>query len=326
MRSRFCIGALAIAIAAAAAGSVWPRPDDGDADQLYAALAMQPHTRVNIGGGAIDVVFADGAEGLDHERVLAWIRTSATAVTTYFGRFPVSHVGLLVIADDSDKIGSGTTYGFGDSAIRIHVGRRAGEDAFRKDWILVHEMTHLALPRVPLRSTWLLEGNATYVEPIARAQAGQLDPSVVWRWALEGMPKGEPKPGDQGLDETATWGRTYWGGATFWLLADVRIRRATHGRYGAQDALRAIDRRSGGNRSTWTVDQVMETGDAATGVSVLAPLYDEMKSRPVQVDLAGLFAGLGVSETGGAVVFDDAAPLAEIRRQITAPSDPGAAL
>jgi hypothetical protein len=319
MRSKLVVAAIAVAVTVGAAHGVWPQAGYGEADQLYAALAKQPHTRLTIDGGVIDVVFADGGDGLDRTRVLAWIRTSAIAVSTYFGRFPVSHVGLLVIADDGDKISSGTTYGFGSSAIRIHVGRSASDEAFHKDWILVHEMTHLALPRVPRRSNWLLEGNATYVEPIARAQAGQLDPSVVWRWALEGMPKGEPKPGDQGLDGTPTWGRTYWGGATFWLLADVRIRQATHGRLGVQDALRAINQRSGGNTADWSVDQVMAVGDEAVGVSVLAPLYAEMKSTPIQVDLPGLFSRLGVSEVSGAVTFDDTAPLAHIRSQITAP-------
>lgn len=325
MLTRILVTAVVAAVALGGASSVWPQADYGDADQLYAALAKQPHTRLTLGGGVIDVVFADGAKGLDRTRVLAWIRTSATAVTTYFGHFPVSHVGLLIIADDSDKIGSGTTYGFGSSAIRIHVGRAAGDEAYHKDWILVHEMTHLALPRVPRASTWLLEGNATYVEPIARAQAGQLDPSVVWRWAIEGMPKGQPKAGDQGLDETPTWGRTYWGGAMFWLLADVRIRQATHGRLGVQDALHAINQQSGGNRSSWTVDQVAAVGDAATGVSVLTSLYDQMKTTPVQVDLADLFSRLGVKDVNGAVVFDDAAPLADVRRQITAAPNHNAA-
>jgi hypothetical protein len=324
MPSRLVVTAVAVAItvgaiAAGAAQTAQPQADYGDPGQLYGALTKQPHTRLTIDGGVIDVVFADGADGLNRARVLDWISTSATAVGGYFGRFPVSHVGLLVIADDGDKIGSGTTYGFGGSAIRIHVGRAAGDEAFHKDWVLVHEMTHLALPGVPRRSNWVLEGNATYVEPIARAQAGQLDPSVVWRWAIEGMPKGEPRVGDQGLDETPTWGRTYWGGATFWLLADVRIRQATHGRLGVQDALRAINRRSGGNTTDWSVDQMMTVGDAAVGVQVLAPLYAEMKSTPVQVDLPGLFARLGVSEVSGAVVFDDTAPQADIRRQITAP-------
>jgi hypothetical protein len=206
MRYRLLVSALAVATAVGAARTAWPLADYGSADLLYAALAKQPHTRMVIGGGDIDVVFADGANGLDRARVLSWIRTSAMAVTTYFGRFPVSHVGLLVIADDGDRIGSGTTYGFGDSAIRIHVGRAAGEEAFRKDWVLVHEMTHLALPRVPLRSTWLLEGNATYVEPIARAQAGQLDPTVVWRWAIEGMPKGRAQSGRSGAGRDADLG------------------------------------------------------------------------------------------------------------------------
>jgi len=316
---RTLAAALALAVTAGVGFAAWPQDDYGSGDQLYAALARQPHTRLTIGGGVIDVVFADGAAGLDQARVLAWIRTSAIAVTTYFGRFPVSHVGLLVIAAPGAKIGSGTTYGFDDSAIRIHVGREAGVDAFRNDWILVHEMTHLALPRVPERSTWLLEGNATYVEPIARAQAGQLDPAAVWRWSLEGMPKGEPQVGDQGLDETATWGRTYWGGATFWLLADVRIRQATHGRLGVQDALRAINQRSGGNTARWSVDQVMAAGDAATGTHVMAQLYADMRSTPVVVDLLDLFRRLGVSETAGVVAFDETAPLAKIRRLITAP-------
>ena len=98
--------ALAVSVAVGAARAAWPQADYGEADQLYAALAKQPHTRLTIGGGVIDVVFADGADGLNRAQVLDWIRTSATAVTTYFGRFPVSHLGLLVIADNGDKIGS----------------------------------------------------------------------------------------------------------------------------------------------------------------------------------------------------------------------------
>lgn len=308
---------LAVAIALAALSSGSDRYET--ADGLYSALRQQPHIDLPIGGGEIDVVFADGTPGLDRAPVMAWIRRSAQSVTAYFGRFPVRRVGLLVIADDSARIGSGTTYGFSGSAIRIHVGRHANAAAFRDDWILVHEMTHLALPIVPERSEWLLEGNATYVEPIARAQAGLLNATEVWRWALEGMPKGEPRPGDRGLDETHTWGRTYWGGATFWLLADVQMLEETHGQRGAQEALQAINRRSGGNTADWTVDQVMASGDAATRTQVLATFYAKMKSAPAPTDLTEIFKALGVGERDGRVVFDDEAPLAAIRRRITEP-------
>jgi len=317
--------AVTILIAGFATAALPPRSSDAeeyaDGERLYAALREQPGTRIAVGGGDITVVFADGAPGLDRARVMAWIQMSARAVTKYFGRFPVRHVGLLVVAEDGARIGSGTTYGYADPAIRIHVGRAAGAAAFHDDWILVHEMTHLALPTVPPQSNWLLEGNATYVEPIARAQAGQLQPSMVWRWAVEGLPKGQPKAGDLGLDHTNSWGRTYWGGAMFWLLADIGLLEATHGAAGAQEALRAINERSGGNTAEWTVDEVMAAGDAATHTQVLSALYAKMRSSPAPTDVADLLRQLGVAERNGTMVFDDAAPLAAIRQRITAPRD-----
>ena len=290
-----------------------------DADALYQTLQSGPSTRSSVGGGEIDVVFGNDAPSLDHALVLKWIQTSALAVTQYFGRFPVRRVGILVVAEDGARLLSGTTYGIGESAICLRIGCDVDAAALRDDWILVHEMTHLALPEVPHASEWLLEGNATYVEPIARAQAGQLDASVVWRWTLEGMPKGLPQDGDRGLDHTPTWGRTYWGGALFWLLADVRIQQRSDGRFGVQDALRAINRKSGGNTARWSVRDVLKTGDAATGGNVLSSLYDDMKDAPVSTNLGALFDDLGVSEAGGRIVFNDRAPLARIRERITAP-------
>jgi hypothetical protein len=54
-------------------------------------------------------------------------------VSTYFGQFPVRQVGLLVVADDSTRIGGGAAYGFSHSAIRMHVGRAVNEATFRDD-------------------------------------------------------------------------------------------------------------------------------------------------------------------------------------------------
>lgn len=285
---------------------------------VYTALRTQAHSTLEVGGGRINVVFADDAPGLDRERARRWVQRSAEAVSIYFGRFPVDEVGVLVVASTGRRVASGTTYGYGGSAIRMQVGRDVTDAAYREDWVLVHEMTHLALPEVPSRSAWLLEGNATYVEPIARAQAGQLDRESVWRWSLRGMPKGLAAHGDLGLDNTPTRGRKYWGGAIFWLLVDVRLRQATDNRIGAQDALRDINRRSGGNTSDWSVDQVMAAGDSATGTNVMTDLYAKMKNDPMPVDLEDLFRQLGVSERTGNIQFDDEAPLASIRRSITA--------
>lgn len=313
---------LAIGLAAIAVAAIGAPADYSEPDRIYAALADQPHETLTIGGSEIDLVFADGAPGLDRTLTKAWVLASAKAVTTYFGRFPVKHLGLLVIADDGATVGHGTTYGYAGSAIRMHVGREAGAAAFSRDWVLVHEMTHLALPDIPRRSWWLLEGSATYIEPIARVQAGQLEPAAIWREMVRDMPKGQPAPGDHGLDHTPTWGRTYWGGALFLLQADVEIRRQTRNRKGLQDALRAINRASGGNSVRWTMEQLAATGDAATGTHVLANQYAVAKASPAPVDLGALFANLGIVAGDGTITFDDAAPLAAIRRAITAVPDP----
>jgi predicted metalloprotease with PDZ domain len=311
--------AIAFAIAASAASGAFAQTRyDGGPRALYQALAEQPHETLRMGGGEIDVVFADQAPGLDRAPVMGWIKTSAEAVIAYFGHFPVAKVGLLVIATDGAGIGGGTTFGFDGSAIRIHVGRSAGAETFANDWKLVHEMVHLALPRIEPRDSanWMMEGSAVYVEPIARVMAGHWSEAAVWSDSLDGMPKGQPRGGDGGLDDHPDWGRSYWGGAAFWLLADIGIREKTGNEKGLIDALRAVNRESGGNGADWSESQVMAVGDRATGTHVLSDLYAQMNDKPVTIDLDGLFARLGVARRDGQVVFDEHAPEAAIRRVI----------
>jgi hypothetical protein len=133
------------------------------------------------------------------------------------------------------------------------------------------------------------------------------------------MPKGLPGPGDRGLDRTHTWGRTYWGGAIFCLTADVEIRKATGNKAGLQQALRGIVDAGGTIEYGWPIDRILRVGDKATGTTVLADLYAKMGAEPYAPDLDALWRELGVSVKEGRVVFDDSAPLASIRRAITAP-------
>jgi predicted metalloprotease with PDZ domain len=182
-------------------------------------------------------------------------------------------------------------------------------------------MVHLAFPSVPERHHWLEEGLATYVESIAQARAGLLTREQVWRDFLVGLPKGQPQSGDRGLDGTPTWGRTYWGGALFYLRADLLIRQRTGNRLGLEHSLRAILAAGGSIDRDWTIDQVLDVGDQAVGLPVLRELYEEMGSRPVMVDLGELWQQLGIKRQGNMVIFDDRAPLASIRDAITPPME-----
>src|SRR4029077_18933123 len=147
-------------------------------------------------------------------------------------------------------------------------------------------------------------------------QAGNRSELDVWEEELRSMPRGMPQAGDAGLDHTHTWGRTYWGGAMFCLLADVEIHRRSDNRFGLQDALRAILRASGGLSADWPIERVLRTGDAAVGTSSLEDLYAQMKDTPVAPDLMALGRQLGVEPEGAAVRLDDRAPLAGARRAI----------
>jgi predicted metalloprotease with PDZ domain len=130
------------------------------------------------------------------------------------------------------------------------------------------------------------------------------------------MPKGEPQPGDEGLDRTHTWARTYWGGALFCLVADVEIRRETGNRKGLRDALRAVVAQGGTIDHDWPLERALEIGDRATGSHVLTEMYAAWKDAPVTVDLNKLWSELGIRSTATGIEFAPDAPLARVREAI----------
>jgi hypothetical protein len=267
--------------------------------------------RLDVGGAAIELQFAPGFDEASRAEARAWVRRSALAVAAYFGRFPVAQAELLLVPGAGDGIRHGVSYPGASPLVRVRVGSATTREQFLHDWILVHEMVHLAVPALPRAQAWLHEGIATYVESIARTRAGLLDAATMWAGLARRMPQGLPREGDHGLDHASTWGRTYWGGAMFCLLADVQMRRRSGNRIGLQDALRGVLASGGSYAVRWPVRRVLEAADAASGQATLVELYSMLKDCPAAVDLDALWRDLGVA--GG---LDDGAPLAAVRRAI----------
>lgn len=251
--------------------------------------------------------------------LMTWIERSMAIVARYYGQFPAKELRIRVTSRDGGGVRHGTTYGMRVPFIRLQIGRAVTADELHDDWVLVHEMVHLALPEVGDDHLWLTEGLSTYVEGIARVHAGELRPERVWAEQVRSMPNGLPRSGDEGLDRTHTWGRTYWGGALFCLLADVEIRKRTDNRFGLRDAVSAVLRGSGGVSFKWPIERVLEVGDEATGTTVLRDLYVQMKDKPVSPDLDQLWQQLGIRQRGDGVELRDDAPLAAARKAIMAP-------
>ncbi len=267
---------------------------------------------LTVGASRLELQFAPGFDAGLRTEATAWVQRSADAVVGYFGRFPVAQVDLLMLPTEGAGVHGGVTYGVPSLLVRVRVGRETTKAQFVDDWVMVHEMVHLAIPRVARAQNWLHEGLATYVESVARGRAGLVAPASVWRAWAKAMPQGQPQAGDAGLDHTPTWGRTYWGGAMFCLLADVQMLSRSAGRAGLQQALQGVLAAGGHYAVAWPVERILATADAAVGQTTLTELYQRMKDSPEPAELDALWRDLGVVGNS----LNDSAPLAAVRRAI----------
>jgi hypothetical protein len=284
-----------------------------------AAKAADVTSTLMIGGSRIDVTIQSPDTPnapLSQPDVMKWVQFAAESVATYYKRFPVPHLTLRVISFEGTGVRHGMTWGRDGGLIVIHAGNKTTPAEFAEDWMLTHEMIHLAFPSMADEHHWIEEGISVYVEPIARIRAGHWTALEMWSDLVRDMPKGLPQTSDAGLDHTHTWGRTYWGGALFCFVADVEIRKQTKNKKGLEDALRGILAAGGDIREDWDLEKALETGDRAVGSDVLEKLYAEWKDTPVRVDLPAMWKQLGIEAHDGTVVLKDDAALRAVRRAI----------
>jgi hypothetical protein len=322
MNSIRCRFASAFAILAGLAILAGSAIDVGRAERAGASTSpvggSAAATIVHFAGGMIRVDFDPAQFTLTRAELHAWVRDSARATTAYFGRFPVPYARLIVEPTRGQQVTMGSAVGRPEPRIVVKMGRHTTAAELATESLLVHEMVHLAVPDHDLRFLWLHEGIATYVEHVARAQAGLMPVTALWAELMRELPEGLPEPrSTDGLDDTPSDRRRYWGGALFCLIADIEIRKATGNRLGLQDALRALQRQGGNLSRMWSLERTIEVADGSVGAPVLATLYARMGPRADAPDLARLWRELGVRQERGRIVLDDRAPLAAIRRAIT---------
>lgn len=322
MFSQWALGALALGHGLAPAADLVTGaspykplpPPERDADLTW----------LTVGDSRLELSVESRPFELSSDAFARWVEHCAGIVAQYYGVFPITTATVNIRGARGDRVMTGqampTTNGV---VVNVLVGLSATSEALAHDWVMIHELIHLAFPSVHRRHQWLTEGLATYVESIARAQAGELSADQVWAGFLDGMPKGLPQAGDRGLDYTPTWGRTYWGGALFCLLADIAIRDRTDGQRSLRDGLRAIVAADYHMMKVGEVSEVLKIADTATGTDVLTSQYAQMRDRPLPAEIDSLWRRLGLSQRGTQIVYNDQAPQAEIRRALTAPARQG---
>jgi hypothetical protein len=298
------------------AAATFGSTDAGLDDAPYSAFgAWRTRTRA-VSGQTIEVGIAPAARTMDDDALADWVRASAEPLAAYFGRLAAERPLVLIVPASGTSI-DGETLGSGGASVLLRVGTAATPKAIHESWVATHELVHANLPSFGYPHKWFDEGLATYVEPVARIRAGTLSPEAMWSDLLENLPSGLPEPGDEGLEKTHTWGRTYYGGALFCLMADIAIRERTRGGKSLRDALRAIVSLGPGTAVDVDLRRALVAGDAATGTDVLRGLYGTLAAAPGTVDLAAEWRALGVARRlDGSIAYDDNAPLAWVRRAI----------
>lgn len=281
-------------------------------EAAYCAFGKLRRLRV----GVADVAVAQGAEASDLA-ISRWLGSSLDAVSAYIGQRPSDQITIFV-APGRSGANQGKTLAGGGPSVLLELARGQGDRALEGDWVAAHELLHVGLPALETTHAWFYEGYASYVEPVARVRAGLLTEERFWSDLLEGIPRGEPRAGDTGLEGSRDIDRIYWGGSLYFLLADIELRRRTAGKLGLEDAVRAMVRSGQGIESKTTLDRMVEIADTATGTKVFQELRAKLGPPGARFDTGALFRSLGIAKRGQQVVFDDEAELSAVRRAITA--------
>jgi hypothetical protein len=273
---------------------------------------------VQVGASTLTVAIAPSRFAADEAAIADWVRATGSNVAATYGRFPLPQALIVVVPQDGSVFAT-TVGGGGGGSILLPITRDSTTADLKDEWALTHEMLHLAFPSVGVSHRWIDEGLATYYEPLIRARAGILSADDVWRDVLTDGKDALPAPGAPGLEHATARDRVYWGGGVFWLSVDVAIREKTHNARSIEDAMRTLLDDGASVSAVWNIDRIVDTCDRALGARIVREHYTRLGLGSGRVDLDGLAKRLGVALVNDKIVYDDAAPLAAIRRALTSP-------
>ena len=267
------------------------------------------------------VAILDGVSESARADLFDWVERTAQAQSNYWQGFTAKQALLgLVPVTHRHGVGYGRSVPGGGVTVMVEVGTDVDRRRLFDDWVLTHELIHTGMPFIRRGGTWFMEGAATYVEPIIRARAGWKTEEEVWREWVDNMPKGVRA--FSGSMANARGQENYWGGATFMLLADVGLRRATNGAKGLEDCLAGVlwSGLDGARRAT--IAEYAAACDGVTGTTVMSGLVERHFNSAEPVDLAALWKDLGISLVAGRIALDDSAPSARWRKLIVPGTHP----
>jgi hypothetical protein len=314
-------GRFATGLARDAGGFAFPASALGEAS--FTAFGELRRGRLEVRDASIDVVFLGAPLAMGDEAALDFVRQSALRATGLLERFPIEATVFVVPVPGAREVVFGRVLSLAGASVALLFGAETPASGLHDNWVVVHELFHLTCPSFVGEGRWLEEGLATYYEPILRARAGWMTPAALWTHFVREMPRGLRRSGEPpDLEDRDDIDATYWGGALFALLADVRSRAATSNAGSLDDGMRRVLAHEGNATRIARVADFIRTADEATGTREVSAVYDSWAVRGENVDLDALWQRLGVTGVEAAragdaqVTLRDDAPLSAVRRAI----------
>ena len=245
-------------------------------------------------------VLDDGFRMTDVD-IAHWIESFAGYVARFWAGFPTD--SLLVSISPGGRLRDpfGRVRGGGGATVSLRLSTEE-TPAFlhERDWVLTHELIHLAAPFTRGQPPWLMEGMATYLEPIILALAGVRTRDAVWAEWLRAMPGGALGIATEGLSGR---GGAYWTGALALLLTHKEIAEG-----GSADGLvrcfRAIRRHLGDASARAPRELLIRVCDRALGQPFLANVANRLDD-PTIIDMPTLWRSLGVSGDAAGIAYSE---------------------
>ncbi len=280
--------------------------------------------RIPLPGGVLRLTILDGADAEERAKLHDWLAHVSRAILSAYGRLPLPDVQVLMIP----LSGHGKAVMFGQSirgqgnALELLVDPTQPVADFDKDWIAVHELSHLMHPYLGDRGSWLAEGLATYYQNVLRGRAGLLTPAQAWDRLREGFTDNAGKHYATSLSDAAAtmhrthdYRRVYWSGAAYWLTVDRDLRRDSDGKLELGLALSRFRDCCLPAHREWPPQEFVAKLDELAGVETFSRRYREFAALREFPEWEKVYEDLGV-RTGEHIEFDPDAPDAAVRDRI----------
>lgn len=267
------------------------------------ALFLGTARAENVKAGGIALTLVMGKRYWPQRAVfMELIERQLKSYQAMFGKPPLAERYLVVINQNASGDGGAFAGSFSQFL------RGDGDRATRPIWgrVVAHELLHFwnGVSMVPEtdRQEWFKEGVTDYLTVATMARNGLVDRDYLIKW-LENLARGQmvARMGlglkgtvqDAAKEKHKNWLLVYGGGSVAALAMDVELRRATNGKAGLPDLMKALFAEFGTAGKRYTHDDIVRVAKQVGGIDV-GPMLKTIVQTDAMPDQRATFAAIGL--------------------------------